>query len=380
LAIPQFHTLTVHDVHPETAEAISVGFIVPPPLRSAYRFREGQFLTLRADVAGESLRRSYSICVPVQHYDTRGELRVGIKRVSGGRFSNWAHDTLRPGHAMDVMTPDGRFHGLLEPERPRHVVGFAGGSGITPMMSLIGTLLASEPQCRFSLVYGNRTIPSIMFLEALEGLRNRYLGRLRLIHVLSEESQEIELLSGLLDPARCARLLDTVLADAPIDEAFICGPAPMMDAAEAALLAAGLRRERLHIERFGSPAAGGSSGSGQVGMAIKTPPTGASANGAPSAVEGPRTRLSLVIDGKERQLDMLQQGPSLLDAGLAIGAPLPYACKAGVCSTCRCRVLEGEVRMTRNEALDPQEVAAGFVLSCQAHPVTDRVVVSFDER
>ncbi len=369
MAIPQFHALTVHDVRAETAEAMSVSFLIPPALREAYRFREGQFLTLSAHVDGEALRRSYSICVPVQHYEATGELRVGIKRVAGGRFSNWANDNLRIGTSIEVMTPDGRFHGQLAPNQPRHVVGFAGGSGITPMLSLIGTLLEAEPACRFSLVYGNRTVASIMFLEALEGLRNRYLGRLRLIHVLSEESQEIELLSGLLDRDRCAQLLASVLGDAPIDEAFICGPAPMMDAAEAALLAAGLPRARVHIERFGSPVSG----------PARAPLTSAGTDRDPSAAMA-RARVSLIIDGKARQLDVPLEGPSLLDAGLGTGAPLPYACKAGVCSTCRCKVLEGEVRMVRNDALDPQEVAAGFVLSCQSHPVTDRVVISFDER
>lgn len=376
MAIPQFHRLTVHDVQAETADAISVSFLIPSHLREAYRFREGQFLTLSANVGGEALRRSYSICVPVQHYETTGELRVGIKRVAGGRFSNWANDTLCIGQAIDVMTPDGRFHGQRQPHRPRHVVGFAGGSGITPMLSLIGTLLEAEPECRFSLVYGNRTVASIMFLEALEGLRNRYLGRLRLMHVLSDETQEIELMSGLLDQDRCTRLLETVLSDAPIDEAFICGPGPMMDAAEAALLARGLDRTQVHIERFGIPVAAPATAPATVpGTADRA---GVSLQG--DAASAPRARVSLIIDGKARQLEVPLEGRSLLDAGLGIGAPLPYACKAGVCSTCRCKVLEGKVRMERNDALDPAEVAAGFVLSCQSHPLSEQVVISFDER
>lgn len=380
MATPQFHSLNVREVCAETADAISVVFEVPGALREAYRFREGQFLTLKADVDGEELRRSYSICVPVQHYERTGELRVGIKRVADGRFSNWANDSLKPGLQIEVMSPDGRFHGRQEPGRARHVVGFAGGSGITPMVSLIGTLLEAEPQCRFSLVYGNRTVSSIMFLEQLEGLRNRYLGRLRLLHVLSDEPQEIELLSGLLDQPRCASLLATVLSDAPIDEAFICGPAPMMDAAEAALLAFGVARERIRIERFGTPP-GSVSGSG-TGIASgpghskrhREDQAGGVAGGVATA------RIVIVVDGKERHLELAHEGASLLDAGLAAGAPLPYACKGGVCCTCRCKVLEGEVRMDRNFTLEPQEIEAGFVLSCQAHPVTDRVVVSFDER
>jgi ring-1,2-phenylacetyl-CoA epoxidase subunit PaaE len=392
VATPQFHALTVRDVRSETADAISVGFNVPPELREAYRFREGQFLTLQAQVAGDTLRRSYSICVPVQHYADGGELRVGIKRVVEGRFSNWANDTLRAGDRIEVMTPDGRFHGRSEPQRARHVVGFAGGSGITPMLSLIGTLLEAEPDCRFSLVYGNRTIASIMFLETLEGLRNRYLGRLRLLHVLSDEAQEIDLMCGLLDRARCTRLITTVLADAPIDEAFICGPAPMMDAAEAALLEFGLPRDRIRIERFGSPAtpSATSSATSSVSSSVSSSATASASGGRPTGVGqpslasqpagAPSAQVSLLIDGKERRLDLALDGPSLLDAGLAAGAPLPYACKAGVCSTCRCKVLEGEVRMTKNYTLEAQEIDAGFVLSCQAHPITERVVVSFDER
>jgi ring-1,2-phenylacetyl-CoA epoxidase subunit PaaE len=380
MATPQFHSLTVREVCAETTQAISVAFEVPAALRETYQFREGQFLTLKADVGGEPLRRSYSICVPVQHYERTGELRVGIKRVAEGRFSNWANDTLKPGMPIEVMSPDGRFHGRQEPGRARHVVGFAGGSGITPMLSLIGTLLEAEPQCRFSLVYGNRTVGSIMFLEQLEGLRNRYLGRLRLLHVLSDEPQEIELLSGLLDEKRCSSLIATVLSDAPIDEAFICGPAPMMDAAEAALLASGVARERIRIERFGTPP-GSVSGSG-TGIASgpgnskrhREDQTGDVAGGVAPA------RIVIVVDGKERHLELAHEGASLLDAGLAAGAPLPYACKGGVCCTCRCKVLEGEVRMDRNFTLEPQEIEAGFVLSCQAHPVSDRVVVSFDER
>lgn len=378
MATPQFHSLSVREVCAETADAISVAFEVPDALRETYRFREGQFLTLKAQVDGEELRRSYSICVPVQHYERTGELRVGIKRVADGRFSNWANDTIKPGVQLDVMSPDGRFHGRREPGRARHVVGFAGGSGITPMLSLIGTLLEAEPQCRFSLVYGNRTVSSIMFLEQLEGLRNRYLGRLRLLHVLSDEPQEIELLSGLLDQARCTSLLATVLSDAPIDEAFICGPAPMMDAAEAALLAFGVARERIRIERFGTPAAPAST----AGAGFVAGQRGAKGHHRAEVESGgvPPAKIVIVVDGKERHLELAHEGASLLDAGLAAGAPLPYACKGGVCCTCRCKVLEGEVRMDRNFTLEPQEIEAGFVLSCQAHPVTNRVVVSFDER
>jgi ring-1,2-phenylacetyl-CoA epoxidase subunit PaaE len=362
MAVPQFHRLTVRDVRPETADSISVAFEVPPALRDAYRFRQGQFLTLREIFDGEDVRRSYSVCVGVPEYETRGELRVAIKRVAGGRFSNWANQTLKPGAEIDVMTPDGRFFTELDASRARHYAGFAGGSGITPMLSLIKTLLAAEPKSGFTLVYGNRTVSSIMFLETLEELKNVYMDRLRLVHVLSDEPQEVELLSGLLDASRCGELMRTVLKAEAIDEAFICGPAPMMDAAEAALLEAGVPRERIHIERFGTPSA-----------ASAPPPP-------PLADDAPASRVIVIVDGKERHLRVPFEGQAILDAGLAAGADLPYACKSGVCCTCRARVLEGEVRMDKNDTLEPGEIAQGFVLTCQAHPVSERVVVSYDER
>jgi len=361
MAVPQFHKLKIREVMPETADAVSVAFEVPPALRDAYRFRQGQFLTLREIVDGEDVRRSYSVCCGVHDYAQHGELRVAIKRIDGGRFSNWANEHLKPGREIDVMTPDGRFFTELDPDRRRNHVGFAGGSGITPMLSLIKTTLASEPHSTFTLVYGNRTVASVMFLEALEELKNRYMDRLRLFHVLSDEPQEAELFSGLLDEPKCRALLESVVPASGIDEAFICGPAPMMDAAERALLAAGVPAAHIHVERFGTPAAG------------------APAKRKPIA-DGPVAHVTIVVDGKARRLEVPFDGQPILDAGLAAGANLPYACKGGVCCTCRAKVLEGEVRMEKNYTLEAHEVAAGFVLTCQAHPITDRVVVSYDER
>ena len=361
MAVPQFHRLRIREVRPETDDSVSVAFEVPSPLREAYRFVQGQFLTLREQVGGEELRRSYSVCVGVPDYDRTGELRVAIKRVAGGRFSNWANEQLAAGREIDVMTPDGRFFTPLAPAQAKHYVGFAGGSGITPMLSLIRTILATEAGSEFTLVYGNRTVASIMFIEALEELKNRYMNRLRLVHVLSDEGQEIELLSGLLDDGRCAELLRTLVPAAGIDEAFVCGPAPMMDAVERSLLAAGVARANIHIERFGTPAA------------------------SPAPIEAvtedtPRADVVLIVDGKERRLRVPMQGTAILDAGLHAGVNLPFACKGGVCCTCRARVLEGEVRMERNFSLEEQELARGFVLTCQAHPVSSRVVISYDER
>jgi len=361
MAVPQFHRLRIREVRPETDDSVSVAFEVPQPLREAYRFVQGQFLTLRERVEGEELRRSYSVCVGVPDYEDTGELRVAIKRVPGGRFSNWANEHLHAGLDIDVMTPDGRFFTPLSPGQAKHYVGFAGGSGITPMLSLIRTILATEPGSEFTLVYGNRTVASIMFVEALEELKNRHMNRLRLVHVLSDEGQEIELFSGLLDDERCADLLRTLVPAAGIDEAFVCGPAPMMDAVERSLLAAGVARANIHIERFGTPA-------------LPAAPV------APVTDDAPRADVVLIVDGKERRLRVPMHGTAILDAGLRAGVNLPFACKGGVCCTCRARVLEGEVRMERNFSLEDQEVARGFVLTCQAHPVSPRVVISYDER
>ena len=363
MATPTFHPLRIREVCPETADAITVTFEVPPALRDAYRFTQGQYLTLRAAVAGEELRRSYSICVGVGDYERESRLQVAIKRVHGGRFSNWANERLRAGESIDVMTPDGRFFTPIDPSARRHYLGFAGGSGITPMLSLVSTILAGEPGSRFTLIYGNRTVASIMFIEALEALKNRYLERLRLVHVISDEPQEIALFSGLLDEARCRALVDALMPAGTIDHAFICGPEPMMAAADAALAAAGVSAANVSIERFGVPA-----------------PSGAPRKPLDAGEAGARADVTIVIDGKARSLRVPFDGAAILDAGIAAGANLPYACKAGVCCTCRARVLEGEVRMDRNSSLEPWELERGFVLTCQSHPVSERVVVSYDER
>ena len=241
---PTFHSLIIREVRRETADAISVRFAVPPELRDAYAFTQGQFVTLKARIDGEELRRSYSVCCAVSDYVRDGELRVGIKRIEGGRFSSFAERVFEPGMALEVMTPDGRFFTPLRADQRKHYVAFAGGSGITPVLSIIKTVLQVEPLSRFTLVYGNRAIGAIMFAEELEELKNRYLRRLSLYHVISDEPQEVELFNRLMDSAKCAQFLDTLIPAASIDEAFICGPAPMMDAAEAALLAAGVARAK----------------------------------------------------------------------------------------------------------------------------------------
>jgi ring-1,2-phenylacetyl-CoA epoxidase subunit PaaE len=365
MALPTLHRLRVADICPEGSDAVSVSFDVPPALREAFRFTPGQFVTLEARIEGEVLRRSYSICSSPAEYDASATLRVGIRRVNGGRFSNWANDRLRAGAEIDLLTPDGRFGIDFSSSERRHYLGIAGGSGITPMLSLIKTALEAQPDSRFTLVYGNRTVASIMFLEELEGLKNRWMERLSIFHVLSEETTEIELLSGLLDRARIERLFEQAIRVPALNCAFVCGPAPMMQAAEDALLAAGLPRDRIRIERFASPDA----------------PTARPAPAREATpIDAPGARVTLVVDGKARPITVPFDGASILDTAIAAGIGLPYACKAGVCCTCRARVLEGEVTMDKQYSLEKHELEAGFVLSCQAHPVSAEVRLSFDER
>ncbi len=363
---PQFHPLRVLDVRPVTTDAVSVAFDVPAALRDAYRFVQGQFVTLRATLQGEELRRAYSICSSVPSYEQGQPLRVGIKRVPGGRFSNHVNDHLEPGQTLDVMTPDGRFYAPLDASQRRHYWGIAGGSGITPMLSLIATTLATEPTSHFTLIYGNRGVSHIMFASELDDLKDTYLQRFQLLHVLSEEGEADSPLHGLLNQDKLRTLLRALQpgqSSLP-DHAFVCGPEPMMDAAEAVLHEMGLPAAAIHAERFGSFAPS------QAAAAL--------------ADEAASAELTVIIDGKHRRtrvgMPTEQGNDTVLDAGLRAGMVLPYSCKAGNCSTCRARVLEGEVHMLKNFALTPDECAAGFVLTCQCVPVSDKVTVSFDER
>jgi ring-1,2-phenylacetyl-CoA epoxidase subunit PaaE len=358
----RFHRLAVADVQKETPYAVVVTFDVPGELADKYRFTQGQFLTLRTDIDGEEVRRSYSICSAANE----PALRVAIKRVDSGRFSIYANEQLAPGAVLDVMTPEGRFFTRLDRAHRKHYVAFAAGSGITPVLSLITTTLEAEPGSRFTLVYGNRFVRSIMFCDELEDLKDRYLGRFALYHVLSRDHQEVELFNGRIDEAKCAVLFDTLIPIAGIDEAFVCGPAGMIDSVTAALKRHGLPSGRLHVERFASPS--------QPAPAV--PRVGAPVVEA----EGPAASVTVIADGKQRHVRVAYEGESILDMALHAGADLPFACKAGVCCTCRAKLIEGQVRMDKNFALDDHELARGFVLTCQSHPVSERVVVSYDER
>jgi ring-1,2-phenylacetyl-CoA epoxidase subunit PaaE len=357
-----FHPLRVRAVEPDTEEAVVVTFEVPSQLQSAFGFTQGQYLTLRKEIAGQDLRRSYSICAGVDD----GELRVGVRKVRGGVFSQWINEQLKPGDVISVMAPQGRFFVPVEPQARRHHLGIAGGSGITPILSIMKTVLAREPRSRFTLIYGNRTLKSTMFKEELEDLKDRYLSRLVLHHVFSDEHTDAPVNMGLMDRAKIGDFLRSLVPAAGIDHAFVCGPFQMNDEAEAALVAAGVPEERIHIERFGVP----QQATGEVGAVVHEAKPG----------DAERSRIVIVRDGLRREIDFSRDQPSILDAASAAGLEVPFSCTSGVCGTCRAKVLEGDVRMERNFALGKQEVAAGFVLTCQAHPMTERVVLSFDER
>ena len=357
-----FHPLRVRAVEPDTADAVVVSFDVPPELRSTFGFIQGQYLTLRKTIDGVDLRRSYSICAGVDDK----LLRVGVRKVKGGLFSHWIHAHLQPGDTLSVMAPQGRFFVPIQPLARRHHVGFAGGSGITPILSIMKTVLAREPLSRFTLVYGNRSLKSTMFKAEIEDLKNRYMSRLAVQHVFSDEHTDSALGMGVMDRHKIAQLLATVLRPSTIDHAYICGPFQMNDEAEAALLAAGVPQDRIHIERFGVAALPAA----QTGAVLHETRPG----------DAEQARIVIIRDGLRREIDFSRDQPSILDAASAAGLELPFSCTSGVCGTCRARLIEGLVRMDRNFALDQAEVAAGFVLTCQAHPTTPQVVLSFDER
>lgn len=355
----QFHALKVAAVMRNTRDAVVVTFDVPDDLAPTFSFRPGQYLTLRAMVDGEELRRSYSICAAPHDR----QLRVAIKRLNDGAFSTWANAHLRAGDTVEVMPPDGHFTVPFSPDQARHYAAFAVGSGITPILSLVKTALDTEPESSFTLFYGNRASSAVLFREEIEDLKNRYMTRLSIVYVMSREHQDIDLFNGRLDGDKVRELLGRWLDPAMIDYAFVCGPQDMTESVIAALQEKGLGKDQIKFELFGSP---------KGPRALRT---GHEARQAP----GERCELTIVLDGLTRSISIEKNKDSLLDSALAQGIELPYSCKGGVCSTCRCKVVEGEVDMDANFALEDYEVARGFVLSCQSFPVSDRVLIDFDQ-
>jgi ring-1,2-phenylacetyl-CoA epoxidase subunit PaaE len=353
------HTLRVTAVEPLTDESVAITFDVPDELREAFDYAPGQHLVLvrKDDVTGEEqLRRTYSICAPAGS----GILRVAVKRLEGGAFSSWANGELAAGAELDVMTPGGRFTVPLDPAQSKRYAAIVAGSGITPVLSLVSTILAVEPRSEFALVYGNRTSTSIMFLEELEDLKDGHPERFELLHVLSREPLPSDLLSGRLDRERLTRLFATLLAVDEVDEWFLCGPLEMIETTRELLLAQGVPSGRIHREIF---------------HADDAPPPPARTGDRPPE---PATAVATALLGGRATTFPVAAGQTVLDAMLSVRGDAPYACKGGVCGTCRALVTSGEVRMNRSYALEDAETDAGFVLTCQSHPVTEQVALDFD--
>ena len=351
MSLTLFHPLRLADLRRETADCVSLAFDIPPALRDAFAFAPGQYLTLRTTLAGQELRRSYSICSAPHE----GELRVAVKHVPGGAFSHFANTILSQGDTIEAMVPEGRFGA---PVADGTYVAIAAGSGITPIMSLLRSVLAGAPAARFVLLYGSRTVDEILFRTALEDLKDRHMGRLTVIHVLSREAQDIPILTGRLDAPRLRALLPLTLDPATIDHAFLCGPGGMIDDAAQVLAELGVTPDRVHTERF-TPS----------GAPVLRP--------APAPEAAPFATATIIYDGKTNTIPMAE-GEPVLEAALRAGLDLPWACRGGMCSTCRARITEGAARLEENFSLEPWELEAGFVLTCQAHPTTAHITVDFD--
>ena len=356
----RFYPLTVKALSRETRDSVVLTLEPAESDREQFAFTQGQYLTLRHDFDGEEARRSYSICAGVDD----GQLRVGVKKVTDGLFSAWVNEHLRPGMVIEAMPPMGTFHCTLEPSRARSYLGVAAGSGITPLLSIIKTTLVREPKSTFTLIYGNRSSNSIMFREELEDLKNTYLGRLSIVHVLSRENQDVDLFNGRIDAEKCAALFRLWVHPQDIDRAFICGPQDMMVTVAEQLKAHGMDEHRIKFELF---AAAPRSGTRRKQQTERQPAADV------------HCQATIVLDGLSRRIDIPKGRKTILDAALEQGLEVPYACKGGVCSTCRAMVLEGEVEMDTNFALEDYEVRRGYVLTCQCYPLTDKVVVDYDQ-
>ena len=352
-----FHDLRVAAVEPLTSDSVAITFAVPTELAAEYAFTHGQHVSLRCTVAGDDVRRNYSICTPAGS----GVLRVAVKRLPGGVFSSYAHSTLRAGDTLEVMTPTGRFTTALQPESARAHVAIAAGSGIAPVLSIAATLLAGEPHSTVTLLYGNRTSQDIMFLEELEDLKNGDPQRFALHLFLSREQQEARVLNGRIDGEKLRTLLGSPLLPDHVDEWFLCGPMAMITSLRATLGDAGVDSRSVHSELFHAEG--------------RAPAESAPAT---SRAAGDAARVTVVLDGRSSTFELRADAEPILDAALRVRGDAPYACKDGVCGTCRARVLAGAVTMAQNYALEPSEVEAGFVLACQSHPASDAVTLDFD--
>lgn len=354
----KFHTLSVKDIRRETSDCVSIAFEVPASLQQDYQFTQGQYLTLRTTINGADIRRSYSICSsPLE-----GELRVAVKKVPEGIFSTFANEKLAVGENLEVMTPDGKFFTPIDANQSKHYVAFAAGSGITPIMSILKTILQYEPNSTFTLFYGNKNRTSIIFREELVALKSKYMGRFSCHHILSREFDDAPIFNGRIDAEKCAEFYPKLLETAKTDAYFLCGPEEMIFAIQDFLVNKGVDKKKIHFELFTADTK-----KAQTEYAEKH-----------KADEGKQSKVTILLDGTAYNFNMPYTGQSVLDAALNVGADLPFACKGGVCCTCRAKVLEGAVDMKVNYSLEPDEVAAGFVLTCQSHPKSEKLVIDFD--
>jgi len=355
-----FHSVKVRKVEKETEDCVSIEFEIPGDLKEAFQFKQGQNLTIKKVFNGEEIRRSYSICT--SPFDNK--LKVAVKKAEGGVFSTWANEELNEGEVLEVLPPTGKFYTELNPSQKKNYVAFAAGSGITPILSIIKTTLLTEPESTFTLVYGNRTKNSIIFKEDLEALKDKFIDRFRIYHILSRELTEAPINNGRIDVDKLELLFNKVIDQKRCDDFFICGPEEMIFCIKGYLEGRGISSNKMHFELFTVP--------GQKKSEAQTTKL--------EAEEGPRARVSVKLDGVVFDFDLNYESESILDAALKQGADLPYACKGGVCTTCKAKLIEGEINMDVNWGLEPDEVARGFILTCQSHPKTDKVVIDFDER
>lgn len=356
----RFHELTVTDLEPLTDDSVAISFGVPADLQSEYAFKPGQHLTIRRiEADGEEVRRSYSICSS----PSSGALRVAVRGVPDGVFSTHALTALAVGDRLEVMTPAGTFTSDFDPDRgTRHYGMIAAGSGITPILSLATTALETEPGCWVTLLYGNKSTSSIMFLEEISELKDRYADRFQIVHVLSREQTDVDLFSGRLDQQRLQRIFDQLLPVASVNEWFLCGPFDLVLTARELLTSNGARTNTIHLELFH----------------VEDTPRERRPRKDSSAPGEHDSQVTIVLDGRSSSFNLERDTLSILDGAMSVRADLPFACKGGVCGTCRCRLLDGEVEMERNYALEPEEVARGMRLACQSRPLTDTVTIDFD--
>lgn len=359
-----FVSLIIEDVRRETADCVSIAFAIPPEWKETFRFHQGQNITVRTTIGGTGIRRSYSICSsPLEN-----ELRIAVKKVAGGLFSTFANEQLQPGQTLEVLPPTGKFYTELQPENRKRYLAFAAGSGITPVLSLIKTTLATEPASHFTLVYGNRHRPSIIFREELEALKNRYLDRLSLHHILSREEMDIPLYQGRIDIPKCEELTSRLIDLRSMDEVFLCGPREMIFSLRDWLENEGVDKLHIHFELF-HPLESASSISPAQQKTEK-----------PVAAGDRVSEVTVKLDGISHNFKLAYDDESVLEAALFQGVDLPFACKGGVCCTCRAKLIEGQVEMDVNYALEADELAAGFILTCQSHPRSQKVVIDFDAK